>query len=299
MSVVDAPKNSQIPARTARFEDLSLDYAEMDDTVRPYLDRRMSAEAEAGLDEQQRFWRENGYLLLEGFMPDELVDTYCRIREALGKPGGWGPVPYLYYDEIKDFCLYRPLIDVLEKLLGDRVVLHLNLTGWVSTERDWHQDVYLNPLFVNGSYLAIWAALDTISPDSGPFEFVPGSHRWRVLTQERVKAALPPEQAAERAELGEEEPWIRYSERMIHDAAIEYIQRKQAKVEQFLGNKGDVLVWHGCLLHRGSPPRVPGMLRKSLIAHYSGVTNRKDYPAINRRKYRKTGGFYQHFDIPL
>jgi hypothetical protein len=299
MSVLDAPKTNRSPARTARFEDLSLDYAEIDDTVRPYLDRRMSAEEEAKLDDQQRFWRENGYLLLKGFMPNELVDAYCRVREAFGRPGGWGPVPYLYHDEIKDFCLYRPLIDVLEKLLGDRVVLHLNLTGWVSTERDWHQDVYLNPLFVNGSYLAIWAALDTISPDSGPFEFVPGSHRWRVLTQERVKAALPPDQAAERAVFGQEEPWIRHSERMNHDAAIEYIQRKQTKVEQFLGNKGDILIWHGCLLHRGSPPRIPGTLRKSLIAHYSGVTNRKDFPAANRRKYRKTGGFYQHFDIPL
>ena len=41
----------------------------------------------------------------------------------------------------------------------------------------------------------------------------------------------------------------------------------------------DVLIWQGCLLRRESNPNNPGILRKSLICHYSGATHRRDLPA--------------------
>lgn len=293
-AVTDALDHSR-----ATFEDLSVDYGELDQRRRPYLDRELSWFAGRRLNSQQRFWRENGYLVLERFMPEEIIEAYCRVRSAFAQPGGWGPVPYLYHDEIKDLCLYRPLLDVLEKLLGDRPILHLNLTGWVSSERDWHQDDYLNPPCVGGSYLAIWAALDDIHPDCGPFEFVPGSHRWRVLSREKVRARLPAFEAAQEGGPNDKGHWAKYSQQMVADAATDYIRRKQGKVVPFLGRRGDVLIWHGCLLHRGSRPRRPGMQRRSLIAHYSGVTNREDFDQKETRVYQKTGGLYQHFDIPL
>jgi len=285
--------------RIVLFEDMSDDYAMHAEGDRPYLDRPLDPAKEATLDAQQRFWRENGYLILERFMPEEIVDAYVRVRQAFQNPSGWGPVPYLYYDEIKDFCLHKPLVALLEKLIGDRVILHLNLTGWVSSQRNWHQDDYLNPPHVRGSYLAVWAALDTIHPDCGPFEFVPGSHRWRVLNREKVRARLSPFEAAQEGLLGHKGHWAEFSEKMVSDSADDYIARKGGKVTQFLGKKGDVLIWHGCLLHRGSLPKVPGMPRKSLIAHYSGVTNREDFAKKHTWTYAKTGGLYQHFDIPL
>ncbi len=160
-------------------------------------------------------------------------------------------------------------------------------------------DDYLNPPFVRGSYLAIWVALDTISPDCGPFEYVPGSHKWRVLSRSKVKAQLPVLQAAQRGMVGDEGHWASYSERMVATAAANYIARKDGKVAPFLGRKGDVLIWHGCLLHRGSRPLVPGKPRLALIAHYSGKTNRRDFSAQSTRTDEPTGGLYQHFDVPL
>lgn len=290
---------NQTGVRAIRFEDLSEDYSESDDAKRPFLDRRLTVEQEARLDDHQRFWRDNGYLVLKNFIPTDVVDGYCKVREAFGRPEGWGPVPYLYHDEVKDFCLYRPLVDVLEKLLGDRVILHLNLTGWVTTERAWHQDDYLNPPNVHGSYLAVWAALDTIHPDCGPFEFFPGSHRWRTLTQKNVRANLPPEQAAAEGLPGQTGHWTYFSENMIADAAADYAARQNVQSETFLGNKGDVLIWHGCLLHRGSKANQPGMQRKALIAHYSGVDNRTDFPRDQTLTCERTGGLYQRFDLPL
>ena len=287
------------PGGITPFELLSDDYAAFADDRRPYLDRALTPAQEGALGAQERFWRENGYLILERFIPEEIVDAYVRVREAFADPRGWGPVPYLYYDEIKDFCLYQPLVAVLEKLLGDRVILHLNLTGWVSSQRNWHQDDYLNPPCVRGSYLAIWAALDDIHPDCGPFEYVPGSHRWRVLTGDKVRARMDPFEAAQAGLPGHKGSWAEYSEKMVSDSADDYIARRGGKVTQVLGKKGDVLIWHGCLLHRGSIPKVPGMPRKTLIAHYSGVTNREDFAKEHTKVYDKTNGLYQYFDIPL
>jgi hypothetical protein len=68
----------------------------------------------------------------------------------------------MHVPEIRDLSLYPPLHEVIKELFGGEFVLHLNLTGFVSTERDWHQDDYLNPPFINGWYLATWMALEDI-----------------------------------------------------------------------------------------------------------------------------------------
>ena len=277
------------------FHDISTDYNGLDPAQRPYLDRKLAPQEYAGLDEQQRSWVEDGVVILPKFMPDELIDAYCEVRQTLDKPGGWGPVPYLYYDEIKDFCLHPPLRAVLEKLLGDKVILHLNLTGWISTSRNWHQDEYLNEECVKGSYLAVWAALDDIDPNSGPFQYIPGSHKWRVLNQKLVRGKLPPLEAAQAGRPGDQGHWASYSQDFVSEAAEEYAQQKGGQIKSFLGRKGDVLIWHSCLLHRGSEPKIPGTLRKSLIAHYSGQKNREDFAREHTMVYEPNGGLYQNF----
>jgi ectoine hydroxylase-related dioxygenase (phytanoyl-CoA dioxygenase family) len=179
----------------------------------------------------------------------------------------------MHIKEIRDLCLYKPLSDTLASLIGDKMGLHLNLTGWVSTERNWHQDDYLNPDFINSWYCAVWIALDTIHPDCGPFQYVPGSHRWPLTRMQRVHAYLQPEEA----KLVE---WPKIAERFVNRAFDREIARVGLPVREFLGEKGDVLVWHGRLAHRGSEPRNRSLVRKSLIAHYSALSKRTDMPQV-------------------
>jgi hypothetical protein len=167
--------------------------------------------------------------------------------------------------------------------------LHLNLTGWVSTERNWHQDDYLNPPYVNSWYSAVWVALDDIHPDCGPFEYVPGSHKWPLLRSNKVRLFLTPE---ERSDAN----WPFLAERVVNDICEREIARRGGATKKFIAKKGDVLIWHGRLLHRGSYPAVPGMLRKTLISHYSGLSHRIDMKAFNRTP---DGSVYFQFDIPL
>jgi ectoine hydroxylase-related dioxygenase (phytanoyl-CoA dioxygenase family) len=74
------------------------------------------------------------------------------------------------------------------------------------------------------------------------------------------------------------------------------IRVRHMRPVQFLASKGDVLIWHGRLIHRGTAPTQPGLLRKSLIAHYSGVSHRPD---MEQRAQDVNGMWYAVFDYPL
>lgn len=220
------------------------------------------------------YWAANGFVVLRDFIPHALIDAYtARYQVDNGKNARLGyqsSSPYMTIREIKDLCLYAPLCEQLGRLIGEPMGMSLNLTNWVSTERNWHQDDYLNPHHVNGHYLAVWIALDDIHPDSGPFEFVPGSHKWPVMRQELVKAHIP-----EQYRNTPDWPW--HAEQFLNNVFEAEIEKRGAKVEVWdTAKKGDVLIWHSWLAHRGSKPKNPDVLRKSMICHYSGTKHRPD-----------------------
>ncbi|MDB5396055.1 MAG: hypothetical protein JWM91_3561 [Rhodospirillales bacterium] len=259
--------------------------AAVDDRDLPPMDRAKVDVAK--LSPEQRAWREQGYVILPKLIPDDLVERYCAIRSQVSHRQGWlSSTPYMNVPEIRDLCLYKPLTDMLEHLLGEPVALHLNLTGWVSTERDWHQDDYLNPPQVNGHYAGVWTALDQIQPDAGPFEYVPGSHRWPVIRQAKVLEKLGYAN-------GDDPSWPWASERLLTPFFEQEIARTGLKPQRFLGAKGDVLIWHSRLVHRGSLPDRPDAERRSMISHYSAISRRADMRRVCRHP---GGGQYFYLD---
>src|SRR6185437_11832299 len=144
-----------------------------DERLLPPLDRADADESR--LSEIQSAWRRDGVVILPNFLPSDLIDRYSRRRQRLNDPAGWRDLqPYLDVPELREIGLYPPLMRVMQEIIGEPMMLHLCLTGWVTTERDWHQDDYLNPPFVRCWYGAVWMALDDIRADSGPFEYVAG-----------------------------------------------------------------------------------------------------------------------------
>lgn len=251
----------------------------------PLLDR--ADIDESTLTEGQRQWRKHGVLLLPKFLPDNLIDAYSEVREALNKPGGWRtPTPYEHVPELRQAALYPPMMAKMKELIGEDMLLHLALTGWVSTERNWHQDDYLNPDFVNSYYVAAWMALDDIHADSGPFEYIPGSHKWPLLRGEKVRQAMTAK------ELENFDHWPKVSEEFVAPATEAEIAKRKAPVRQFIAKRGDVLLWHGRLMHRGTVANVPGMRRKSLICHYSSAERRID---MKDQQADENGNLYAKF----
>ena len=263
--------------RESTWEDL---VEALPDRKVPLIDRSTCRDEE--LTPDQVSFRRDGVLILPGFMPTELIENYCEARKDQ-PPGGFPtPTPYKNVSEIKDICLHKPLTDKLEELIGEPMAMHLNLTGWVSTERDWHQDEYLNPPSVVGWYVAVWMALDDIHPDSGPFEYVPGSHKWEVVRRNKVFRYLTPREVFA-------DSWPKASERFLSRLFNEQVEKHQLTPQKFIAKKGDVLIWHSRLMHRGTKPIDSNRLRKSLITHYSGVNHRpENWPT----KQHKDGGYF-------
>lgn len=236
-------------------------------------------------------WITTGVAILPKLIPDELLDAYCMRRAHLiPMSAGWSsPTPYTHVKELRDLALYAPLMRHLEILLEERAGLHLNLTGWVSTERAWHQDTYLNPPHVGAHYAAVWTALEDISPLSGPFMYYPGSHRWAVIRRHHVfKHMTEAEQL--------DENWPKKTEDWIAAACVEEARRYGTEPVEYLPKRGDVLIWHSNLIHCGSKPIVPGTERKSLISHYSAISKRPDMPAPVQHD---NGEYFFPFDRPL
>lgn len=238
----------------------------------------------AQLDEGRRYWLENGVYGVGGVIAPEVIDAYCAEREKLPRDrkakdnywDGWHyPTPYQTSKALRDIALSPALMGLMSDLIGSPVALHLCLTGWVSTERKFHQDSYLNPSSLGSNYIACWIALDDISADSGPFEFVRGSNRWPVLQQDRLFSKIP--------ESWRTSPhWPTWSQNDVGRVCEEEIAKREAKVERFLPKRGDVLIWHSNLVHRGSAPTNRFAMRKALICHYSSIAHRFDMGSILR-----------------
>ena len=268
---------------------------ELDPMLLPRLDR--PGVDEAGLTPAQLEWRRDGVVTLRGFLPEGLIDAYVARRAENTDPGGWSlPTPYMHVAELRDLALYPPLLAMMEGLIGEPMLLHLALTGWRSTQRAWHQDDYLNLPCVSSWYAAVWMALGDVGPECGPFEYLPGSHRWPLMRLEKVKGLLTGEELARREPKSGNNEWPKYAERFVTPAVEAQIAATGLPVRQFLAKKGDVLIWHGRLMHQGSLPIDPAAERRSLITHYSGVNHRPD---MVRRARTETGGEYALFDHPL
>lgn len=264
-------------------EDLERRYLKMnEDLENLYLELTVEAPTPSAAD-----WNDKGFVVKKNLIPDELISNYekCWMDNNSERLGGWPDcTPYRRHPELMDIVTYAGINDTMVELIGEPAAVHLNLTGWQSTQRNWHQDTYLNPPHVGDFYVAVWIALEKINPESGPFQFIPGSHMWRTVTREKLLAALAPE------ELGHD--WPKHSERLLTPIFTDQIEKRNAEVETYLPDRGDVLFWHGRLLHRGSAPTNPNLLRRALIAHYSGVNHRSDMPTA----LPHNGGWYFPID---
>jgi hypothetical protein len=242
-------------------------------------------------------WANDGIMILESWVYPKLLDLYSALRSSLSMErsaknnywDGWHyPTPFMNHPELRDLALAPEIISVINDLVGEPMGLNLTLTGWISTQRNWHSDQYLNPRGLWSKYLAVWIALDDINEDAGPFEFVRGSHKWPVLTQDKLFAHLSPDE--------QKSPhWPTFTQEHVARCCEQEIAKRGAKIEPFVPKKGDILIWSSNLIHRGSVPKNKNLLRKSLICHYSSVPTRTkiDMPKTKRHT---NGGYY--FDLP-
>jgi phytanoyl-CoA hydroxylase len=239
----------------------------------------------------EKFFKENGYLILPGFFTQDEIDlinlavdsvwndksiynpltisaytgtakyveTYIRKVSSEARKHSY-KLNHLYLsrpDVLKiisktDFC------QVLTKLLGGAPLLFNGLNMEYGTEQRLHFDTFYMPPPKEGAMVASWIALEDIHPDSGPLRYVPGSH------------LIPPYRFSHGAIYAVESEMYMFDEYISGE-----IKRRGLREEVITPRKGDVFIWHAQLYHGGTLIKDPRKSRRSMVNHF---WRSEDYP---------------------
>ena len=103
--------------------------------------------------------------------------------------------------------------------------------------------------------IGVWLACEDIHPDSGPLVYYPGSHKEPLYPkfdnypQTNLRTCAPSETTAYY-------DWLKK-------------RSKNYKKDQFIARKGDILLWHGQLIHGGDAVVNPSLTHmESYVCHY-------------------------------
>lgn len=210
----------------------------------------------------------NGYAIID-FPDPELDGRIERIRSRLAPlfvDTGLGSDGVFYAagriqdawrndPDVKAIAANPLVIDLLRRLYGRTAFPFQTLNFRVGTQQRLHTDAVhfssIPPRFMCG----VWVAMEDISVEAGPLQFVPGSHNWpmidNAMTGRRGFGV-----SVESAQLPYQDVW---------DAIVE---AKGSGVKTFEARKGQAFIWCANLLHGGSPQIDPAKSRWSQVTHY-------------------------------
>lgn len=206
-------------------------------------------------DDVARLWEER---------PDDL---------AVSPPGPGGPTSFADWDgpvreigyripdlhshstHARELYLHPRIFRFIELIYGAPAIAFQSLYFEYGSQQGLHRD----PMFVvtdpPSHLLAAWIALEDIAADSGPLAYVPGSQHlpWYEFEPDTVVCGqrVSPEHRAE-----------------FRDWTHAQMRERGLEVMPFTARRGDVFVWHGGLLHGGTPIENPARTRRSFVVHY-------------------------------
>ena len=209
-------------------------------------------------------WHKNGFLIWENFLDAETVDAINNdIDNLLEKK----EVDFNYTHR-KIFNAYRQsftirkvikenqLLDLLSFILDKKVLPFQTINFLKGSEQQAHSDSIHMSTFPQGYLIAAWFALEDISLEQGPLSYFPGSHRLPYITNSDY------ENTNNRFMLDGD------ANKKYEEKAQEVIRQNNLQKQVFTAKKGDVLIWHGNLIHGGEPMLNKELTRKSFVVHY-------------------------------
>jgi hypothetical protein len=184
----------------------------------------------------------SGEKQLEGFKPHE-PDSWERTHNQ-----------HVYDPVAMNLLVHPRLRQPLVSILGDEAQGVQTMYFWKGSEQHWHQDRFYLP-----GCMSAWIALVDVSDENGTIWVQPGSHNIHLLTLD---------------ELGEKHgtkemtfPNPYYDDEIV--ALVERNRKEHGLSEMAVEvNAGDVVFFHGVLIHRGGPVKNPGSFRHVMANHY-------------------------------
>jgi phytanoyl-CoA hydroxylase len=234
---------------------------------------------------------ENGYSILDLEEPDSLFDQFQSEVEAVWQDA---PSDLLGASEKVTKGKLWPISDLVNTAEGQRIRVPGSRIIDLHSHSDAARRLYLNPkvhklislileqeciatqslYFEYGSTQALhrdpwfvvtkpvhnlfacWIALEDIHLDSGPLTYVPQSHQIPFLRDYKDNIILH----APHVDQSFKQAVYKHMKEQVGEAAIE------PKV--FTAKKGQAFIWHGSLVHGGSPIVNEELTRNSFVVHF-------------------------------
>ena len=227
---------------------------------------------EMALDERERQaaidLHERGYAVID-FPDDCLEERIDRVKAYLASHFGLdGPDcdgskaagqrvqdAWVYNEDIRAIASNQAILDLLGKLYGRKAFPFQTLNFPVGTQQHLHSDSIHFSSIPERFMCGVWLALEDIGADAGPLTYLPGSHKWPILSNIMI---------GRRGSDGPRE----HAQAPFEAAWRALIENSGTEPEVFLARKGQALIWAANLLHGGSPQTDPARTRWSQVTHY-------------------------------
>jgi len=160
-----------------------------------------------------------------------------------------------YDADVRAIASNEAVLELLSKLYGRQAFPFQTLNFPVGTQQDVHSDSVHFSSLPERFMCGVWLAMEDVHAGAGPLFYVPGSHRWPILTN-----ALIGRRGRGRDRNSAQEPFGPGWQALC--------EAHQAQEETFLARKGQALIWCANLLHGGSLQTDPTLTRWSQVTHY-------------------------------
>lgn len=243
-----------------------------------------------GLNEEQKiFYFKYGYLLIKKLISKEECEEYLLHIEKLNKgekkligfKRSKGSSSYkgrtfnqhLYDSNVLNFLIYPKFKKLLEDCFGQQAEGIQTMHFFQGSEHPLHQDQYYLP-----DCMSAWIAMEDVNDENGPLCLQPKSHLGRLIT----KKEIPLQQKGETYEQQQTNRYFPIVKKIADENNIPIIN--------ILAKQGDVLLFHGRLIHGGSALLKKNSTRHSLACHYIPYTSSnwdRDWPRISFDETRR------------
>lgn len=213
-------------------------------------------------------YHEDGYLVLDLELTDSFIDTLLTgIHSELDKLKTQDN-RYHYSDSPRVFEAWKTnqnvlslarhpkLLSTLELLYGRKPIPFQTINFLKGSNQPLHQDsihFYTQP---ERWMVGTWTALQDMTVDCGPLNIVPGSHKWPHYNFQHLN--LPVVQFGNQFD-----NYAEYEQFLVALLEATHLEKKN-----WLGKKGQTLIWASNLLHGGAAITNPDSTRYAQATHF-------------------------------
>ncbi len=247
----------------------------------PFFSRQVeSIEAAPGFADLARRFSRDGFLAVEGWIEEELIDAIMADSERFYDPRTvFDNLPpqvvrllkqgleqahscrvqdaWWVSDAVRTLACHPKVLELLRYLYQREPIPFQTLSFPVGSEQEIHADTIHFDSIPTSFMCGVWVALQDVGPDDGPLIYYPGSQRLPVVRLGNLGVMADTQSVA----AGQ-----------AYDRFVEYIkaviQANDFEEQRLVVPKGTLLIWSANLLHGGSRINTSGNSRHSQVTHY-------------------------------